>query len=42
MVQPFRHLAEFHELVEVGNRCVAPPAFDIAHEGRAIDRREDQ
>ena len=42
MVQPFRHVGQFHELLEIGHGGVAPPAFVVAHEGRAIDRGQHQ
>ncbi len=42
MVQPFRFLAELHQVAEILDRGVAPPALEVAHEGRAVDRGEDQ
>ena len=42
MVQPFRHVAELHELAEILHRRIAPPAGRVAHEGGAVDRRADQ
>ena len=38
MVQPFRHVGQLHELLEIRQRRVAPPALVVAHEGGAIDR----
>ena len=42
MVQPFRHVGQFHELLEIGDRRIAAAAIGVAHEGRAIDRRQHQ
>jgi hypothetical protein len=42
MVQPFRHVAELHEIAEILHRRIATAAGRIAHEGRAVDRRQHQ
>ena len=42
MVQPFRHIAQLHEFLEIVQRGIAPPACDIAHEGRPINRGQHQ
>ncbi len=42
VVQPFRHVAQLHEVAEILDRRIAPPALGVAHEGRAVDRREHQ
>jgi hypothetical protein len=31
MVQPFRHVAQLHERLEIGHRGIAPPAIEVAH-----------
>ncbi len=38
MVQPLRHIAKFHEVAEIFHSRIAPTAFGIMHEGRAIHR----
>jgi len=40
MVEPGKHVGKLHEISEILDRGVAPLIFQIAHEGRAIDRRE--
>src|SRR5690625_1367117 len=40
MVQPFRHVAELHELLEIGKGRIASPAFEITDEGRTINWRQ--
>jgi hypothetical protein len=42
MVQPFRHIAQLHEFLEILHRGIAAPAFGVAHERRAVDRRQNQ
>ena len=42
MVQPFGHIAQLHEIAEILNRGIAATTLGIMHEGRAIDRRQDQ
>jgi hypothetical protein len=42
MVQPFGHVAQLHQRFEIGHRGIAPPAVEVAPEGRAVDRREDE
>ncbi len=40
MVHRRRQIGEFHEILEILDRRVAPLAIEVAHEGRAVDRRE--
>ena len=42
MVQPFRHVAQLHEIAEIGDRGIAPPAFAVPDEGRTVNRRQHQ
>ncbi len=42
MMQPFRHIAQFHEFLEIGHGRVAAPLMDIPDKGRAIDRGQHQ
>ena len=42
MVQPFRHIAQLHEILEIVQRRIAPPAGLIAHKGRAVNRGQHQ
>ncbi len=42
MVDPFRHLAEPDEVLEIVQGGIAAPACDVTHEGRAVDRRQDK
>ena len=35
------HVGELHEIAEVFDRRIAADAFEVAHEGRAVDWRED-
>ena len=42
MVQPFRHIAQLHEVLEIMQRGVAAAAFGIAHEGRAVNRGKNK
>ena len=42
VMQPLGHIAQFHELLEIRHRGIAPPPCGIAHEGRAIDGGEDK
>ena len=37
-----RHVGELDEVAEVPDRGIAPPAVEVPHEGRAIDRGEDR
>ena len=36
------HIGELHEIAEILDRRIAAVAFEVTHEGRAIDRREDR
>ena len=38
MVQPFGHIAQLHEFLEVRHRSITAPPRGIAHKRRAIDR----
>ena len=38
MVQPFRHVAQFHEVAKIRDGGVTPPLLDRADEGRAVNR----
>ena len=40
MMQARRHIGELHEIAEILDRRVTPPAIEIAHERRPVDRRE--
>ena len=40
MVQPRDRVGELHEILEIGERPVAPAALEVAHERRAIGGRE--
>ena len=42
MVQPFRHVAQLHEFLEILHRSIATTAIHVAHERRAINRGEHQ
>jgi hypothetical protein len=42
MMERGRHIGELHEILEVGDGRIAAAAIEVAHEGRAIDRREDR
>jgi hypothetical protein len=42
MVDRRRHIGELHEIAEILQRRIAAVAVEIAHEGRAVDRREDR
>ncbi len=42
MVERRREIGELHEIAEVLDRRITPPLIEIANEGRAVDRREDQ
>src|SRR5690606_24990125 len=35
-----RHIGELHEIAEILQRRIAAVAVEVAHEGRAVDRRE--
>ena len=40
MVQVRRHVGELHEVLQILERAVAPLVLEVAHEGRAVGRRE--
>ena len=40
MVQPGDSIGKLHEILEVGERAVAPAAVDVLHERRAVGRRK--
>ena len=42
MVQPFGHIAQLHEIAEILDGRITAATFGIAHEGRAVDRRQHQ
>ena len=42
MVQPFGHVAQLHEFLEIGHRGIAASADRVMDEGRAIDWGQNQ
>jgi hypothetical protein len=42
VVQPLRHVAELHKVAEVLDRGVAAALLGVAHEGGAVDGRQDE
>ena len=41
MMHRWRQIGQFHEVLEILDRRIAPFAVEIAHEGRPVDRREN-
>src|SRR5208283_388621 len=41
MVQPWDRIGELHKILEIAQRSVSAPAFEITHERRAVGGSED-